>query len=33
MTKHKSVGGPYKVEGFPTIKFFGLDKKKPIDYN
>ena len=33
MTKHQSVGQPYKVEGFPTLKFFGLDKKKPIDYN
>jgi protein disulfide-isomerase A6 len=23
MTKHQSVGGPYNVKGFPTLKFFG----------
>ena len=23
---------PYDVKGFPTIKFFGDDKKKPMDY-
>ena len=33
MTQHKSVGQPYDVKGFPTLKFFGLNKKKPIDYN
>jgi len=33
MTEHQSVGQPYDVTGFPTIKFFGTDKKKPIDYN
>lgn len=32
MTQHQSVGGPYGVQGFPTIKIFGYDKKKPIDY-
>ncbi len=29
MTKHQSVGSPYNVKGFPTIKFFGLNKKSP----
>lgn len=32
MTKHQSVGGPYNVRGFPTIKIFGGDKNKPVDY-
>lgn len=29
---HKSLGGRYGVSGFPTIKIFGADKKKPMDY-
>lgn len=29
----KTVGGTYGIKGFPTIKLFGLDKSKPIDYN
>lgn len=33
MTVHQSVGGPYNVQGFPTIKIFGGDKKKPTDFN
>ncbi|ETN79262.1 protein disulfide-isomerase domain protein [Necator americanus] len=33
MTQHQSVGAPYNVQGFPTIKIFGADKKKPTDYN
>jgi protein disulfide-isomerase A6 len=33
MDEHGSVGQPYNVQGFPTIKFFGNDKSKPIDYN
>ncbi|KAL3094154.1 hypothetical protein niasHT_028243 [Heterodera trifolii] len=33
MTQHQSLGAPYKVQGFPTIKVFGLDKNKPTDYN
>ncbi|GMT31387.1 hypothetical protein PFISCL1PPCAC_22684, partial [Pristionchus fissidentatus] len=33
MTAHQSVGGPYNVRGFPTIKIFGADKQKPADYN
>ena len=32
MTVHESVGRPYDVKGFPTIKFFGNDKDKPTDY-
>jgi len=31
--EHKSLGQQYGVQGFPTIKVFGLDKKKPEDYN
>jgi len=30
--EHRSLGGQYGVQGFPTIKIFGLDKKKPEDY-
>lgn len=30
--QHKSLGGQYGVRGFPTIKIFGADKKKPEDY-
>ncbi|PAV77896.1 hypothetical protein WR25_13991 [Diploscapter pachys] len=33
MTAHQSVGQPYNVKGFPTIKIFGADKQKPADYN
>ena len=29
---HKSLGGQYQVQGFPTIKIFGLNKNKPEDY-
>ena len=32
MTTDKSVGSPYDVKGFPTLKFFGFDKKNPIAY-
>ncbi|XP_078094204.1 protein disulfide-isomerase A6 isoform X2 [Mustelus asterias] len=31
--KHQSLGGQYGVQGFPTIKLFGLNKNKPDDYN
>lgn len=31
--EHKSLAQQYSVRGFPTIKVFGLDKKKPQDYN
>jgi len=32
MDEHQSVGGPYGIQGFPTIKLFGADKKSPSDY-
>jgi protein disulfide-isomerase A6 len=33
MDVHKQHGSKYGVTGFPTIKFFGLDKSKnPEDY-
>ena len=33
MDIEKSLGAPYNIQGFPTLKFFGSDKKKPSDYN
>ena len=33
MDQHPSVGGPYNVRGFPTIKVFGANKGSPKDYN
>jgi protein disulfide-isomerase A6 len=33
MTQHQSVGAPYNVKGFPTLKVFAADKAKPSDYN
>jgi len=33
MDVHGSVGGPYNVRGFPTLKIFGANKKSPQDYN
>nr|XP_054755172.1 protein disulfide-isomerase A6 homolog [Lytechinus pictus] len=33
MDVHGSVGGPYNVRGFPTIKVFGANKNSPSDYN
>jgi len=33
MDVHGSVGGPYNVRGFPTIKVFGANKQSPADYN
>jgi len=33
MTTDQDAGAPYDVKGFPTIKFFGADKRKPSDYN
>jgi protein disulfide-isomerase A6 len=32
MDEHQSVGQPYDIKGFPTIKVFGADKKKPASY-
>ena len=31
--QHKSLGGRFGVQGFPTIKIFGANKNKPTDYN
>lgn len=33
MTVHGEVGHPYDVQGYPTIKLFGRDKKKPYDFS
>lgn len=30
--KHGGFAQQYGVKGFPTIKFFGDDKFKPLDY-
>lgn len=30
--KHRSLGGQYGVQGFPTIKIFGANKNSPKDY-
>ena len=32
MDAHPSVGSPYQIQGFPTIKVFGSNKQKPSDY-
>lgn len=32
MTTDQSVGQPYGIQGFPTLKFFGGNKKSPKDY-
>ncbi|KAI8622045.1 hypothetical protein BC830DRAFT_1057549 [Chytriomyces sp. MP71] len=29
---NKSLCGQYQVQGFPTVKFFGKNKKSPMDY-
>lgn len=31
--EHKSLGGQYGIQGFPTIKIFGANKNKPEDYS
>jgi len=28
--KHRDVGGPYGLKGFPTVVYYGVDKKKPF---
>ena len=33
MTAHQSVGAPYNIQGFPTIKIFAGNKQSPEDYN
>jgi len=30
--QHQSLGSQYGVQGFPTLKIFGENKKKPVDY-
>lgn len=32
MTVHGTVGNNYKIQGYPTLKFFGENKKSPTDY-
>ena len=32
MTVESGAGRGYDIQGYPTIKFFGNDKKKPTDY-
>lgn len=32
-TQAQSLASKYGVQGFPTLKFFGEDKSKPVDYN
>lgn len=32
LDKYKDFGGKYGIQGFPTLKFFGANKNKPIDY-
>ena len=31
--EEKILSGKYGIKGFPTVKFFGLNKDKPVDYN
>ena len=31
--KERSIGGKYNIQGFPTVKFFGIHKDKPVDYD
>ena len=30
--KETKLGDDYKIEGFPTIKVFGFNKKEPVEY-
>jgi len=32
MTTDEEVGRPYDIKGFPSLKWFGFDKSKPIAY-
>ena len=32
MTTEPGAGSGYGITGYPTIKFFGTDKSKPIDH-
>ena len=31
--KERSIGGKYNIQGFPTVKFFGIHKDKPVEYD
>ncbi len=31
-TAHQSLAQKYQIQGFPTLKIFGADKKSPVDY-
>lgn len=31
--EHKSLGSQYGVTGFPTLKFFGANKRSPTPFN
>lgn len=31
-TAHESLAQKYQIQGFPTIKVFGADKRSPVDY-
>jgi protein disulfide-isomerase A6 len=31
-TAHESLAQKYQIQGFPTIKIFGSDKRNPVDY-
>lgn len=33
MTTDPAAGSKYGIQGYPTIKLFGGDKNKPIDYS
>lgn len=33
MDQDQSVGAPYQIKGFPTIKVFGSNKKSPSEYS
>jgi protein disulfide-isomerase A6 len=33
MTVHGAVGSNYNIQGYPTLKFFGDNKKAPTDYD
>lgn len=33
MTTDQQAGAPYNIQGYPTIKLFGLNKNAPADYN
>lgn len=32
MTTDENVGRPYGIQGFPTLKWFGNNKDKPVDF-